>query len=88
MCLQLTYGRTLSPTAVSSSGYFAGLVQEFIWGKTGSENSLPKSKAWKCQLSPAHTLQMCTDVTITPRGIAFRGNDLDRTERICVVSAF
>lgn len=49
---------------MSCSAYFACLVQEFVCGKTGSENSLLKSKAWKWQLSLAHTLQMCTELRL------------------------
>ena len=44
MCLQVIYRRALSPTAMSCSAYFACLMQEFVCGKTGSENSLLKAK--------------------------------------------
>jgi len=71
---------------MSCSAYFARLVKEFVCGKTGPENSLLKSKAWKWQLSLAHTLQTGTDFMITPCGIAFGGSDLDRTERVSVSS--
>lgn len=61
---------TLSPTALSCSACFVCSAQECVCGKTGSENSFSKSKAWKRQLSLADASQMCTDVTIRPRGTA------------------
>lgn len=64
------FGQNICPAVPILNAQYRNLHKEsLVWG-------IISLKAWKWQLSLAHTLQMCAEVMITPCGTAFRSNDL------------